>query len=131
MWLLSTETCVQCNNQFDHFGPDDVPPPRTCSEACYGALLLGTKCLRCKKRDKQWRGLCLGCFRTMQRRAHKAGGWGPVIAEGLAAERSAGHGNPESKVCREPECGRKAVALGLCRLHRDRERRKERRQCQS
>ena len=131
MWVLHTKQCAVCGKQFDWMGLDDEDPPESCSEECDKAAVAAKLCVRCKRKPHKWRKLCLSCFRYMQSKALKGGGWGPIVAAGLAGERAAGHGNPESRPCSEAGCGRVARSLGLCHMHYRRKKRKESRQCQS
>lgn len=145
MWVLHTGNCAVCGKDYDWVGGDDENPPDTCSEECDAAAEAAGACLRCKRREGRWRKLCLSCFRALQTRAKRHGGWAPIVAAGLAGERASGHGNPESMAsdrvvdrgdpgataCSVDGCDRAARLRGMCRKHYDSKRRKESRQCQS
>lgn len=125
--LLLDITCAACGQSFEWLAREGDALPTTCSQACEDAeaARLAGLCLRCRTQPRRWRGLCLDCFPSARAEAVRRGGWGVLVAEGRAAARAVGHGNPESRPCGEPGCDRKATHRGICKLHADRRRRRE------
>lgn len=153
-WFLDELTCSVCGQAFDWFHQEgDAEPESAACEACVERAAREAErraeeerlrrealaaraaeeerrrredvtCLRCRTQASRWRGLCLDCFRPARLEANRRG-WAALIAEGTAAPRSPGHGNPSSRPCGEPGCDRKATHRGICKLHADRRRRRE------